>query len=605
MTGSPIRPQEAVRRVLPLPPTRRSEALRRMLKDDPAALRRALDLLPTAGMAPIGALETVEPKAVPVRIGDYELRSVLGEGGFGIVWLATQSSPLARSVALKVLRPDRLDHASRTRFDMERRLLALLDHPSLVKVFDAGETDDGRPWFTMELAQGAPITDAADAARLGIDDRMRLAAQMARAVHHAHSHGLVHRDLKPSNVLLSVEGDQLHVKVIDFGVAHAVFEPTDPDQRAGSLVGTPDYLPPELSRLHTVAPDVRTDVFAMGVVLRRLLSGNDPSDRRAVPSASLQLLDAAHRRTAAAERRETAPSLRRRLEGDVDAIAARCLADDPRDRYATALELAQDIDRHLKGEAVHARGDSLAYHGFVAARQQARTIAVAGMIVLVAFTGFLWANHERHIALAARDRAEASAHEARAANAFVLALLTRVAITRDASQRETLAVLDDARDLASAEFGGQPVQEGRVRYALAGLYQHLGAHDRAIEELERAEKLLGPEGMHEMSARIRADLAASFANANRLEDARRAAMQGLELALRETPEDGDDVAHAFVQAADILLRQGKLTEAETMLDRASDALDRAPADPGHVRAYLDRIHAELQRSKDRNPATAP
>jgi len=576
-----------------------------MLRDDPAALRRALDLLPTAGMAPVGALEAVEPKAVPVRIGAFELRSVLGEGGFGIVWLATQSKPLERSVALKVLRPDRVDPSSRARFDMERRLLALLDHPSLVKVFDAGETDDGRPWFTMELAQGAPITDAADAARLGIDERLRLAAQIARAVHHAHTHGLVHRDLKPSNILLSIDGDQLQVKVIDFGVAHAVFEPTDPDQRAGALVGTPDYLAPELARLHTVAPDVRTDVFAMGVVLRRLLSGNDPSDRRASASASLLLLDAAHQRRIAQDRGESVSSLRYRLEGDIDAIVARCVADDPRLRYATALELAQDIDRHLKGEAVHARGDSLAYHGFVAARQQARTIAVTGMIVLVAFTGFLWANHERHIALAARDRAEASAHEARAANAFVLALLTRVAITRDASQRETLGVLDDVRDLASAEFGGQPVQEGRVRYALAGLYQHLGAHDRAIEELERAAKLLGPDGMHEISARICADLATSLANANRLEDARRAAMQGLKIALREVPEDGDDVAHASARAADILLRQGNLADAEAMLNRASEALDRAPADPGDVRTELERIRAELQRARGRNAATAP
>jgi tetratricopeptide (TPR) repeat protein len=151
----------------------------------------------------------------------------------------------------------------------------------------------------------------------------------------------------------------------------------------------------------------------------------------------------------------------------------------------------------------------------------------------------------------------------------------------------------------------QPLQEGRVRYALAGLYQHLGAHDRAIVELERAERLLGPDGMHEMSARIRADLANSLANANRLEDARRAAMQGLEFALREVPEDSDDVAYASAQAADILLRQGNLTDAEAMLDRASDALDRAPADPGDVRAHLDRTRAELQRARGRNPATAP
>jgi serine/threonine protein kinase len=593
MKGSPIRPQEAVRRVLPLPPDRRSDALRRLLSSDPEGLRRALDLLPTAGVAPIGAFAAVEPKPVPVRIGEYELRSVLGEGAFGVVWLATQSRPLERSVALKVLRPDRLDPSSRARFNAERRLLALLNHPSLVKVFDAGETDDGRPWFTMELAQGAPITDSADAARLDLEDRLRLIAQVARAVHHAHQHGLVHRDLKPSNILLSIEGDQLQVKVIDFGVAHTTFEPIDPDQHSGAMVGTPDYLAPELSRLHTVAPDVRADVFALGVVMRRLLSGNDPSDRRATPSTSFSLLDSPHQRRAAEERRETASSLRHRLEGDLDAIVSRCLADDPRSRYASALDLAQDIDRHLRGEAVQARGTSLAYHGFVAARQGARGIAVSMVILLVAAIGFGWGLHERRLALVERDRAQWSEQQARQAHAFVIALLTEIAVSPEVAPRSAVDLLDQASVLASHKLATDPEREGKVHQVLAGLFRELGAHDRAIREHGRAESLLRAAGDSSAVEAMQTDLSRSLLAIGRLEDARAAAQRGLVAARSSVPEDHDRVSDALLQRVDVENAAGFRETAIPLLEEAEDALDRAPMNRPDLRSRIEKARRDL------------
>jgi serine/threonine protein kinase len=593
MKGSPIRPQEAVRRVLPLPPERRSEALRRLLSSDPEGLKRALDLLPTAGIAPIGAFASVEPKPVPIRIGEYELRSVLGEGAFGVVWLATQARPLERSVALKVLRPDRLDPTSRARFDAERRLLALLNHPSLVKVFDAGETEDGRPWFTMELAQGAPITDSADAARLDLDERLRLIAQVARAVHHAHQHGLVHRDLKPSNVLLSIEGDQLQVKVIDFGVAHTTFEPIDPDQQSGAMIGTPDYLPPELSRLHTVAPDVRADVFAIGVLMRRLLSGNDPSDRRATPSASLALLDSPHQRRAAEERRETPASLGHRLEGDLDAIVARCIADDPRSRYISALEVAQDIDRHLRGEAVQARGPSLAYHGLIAARQGARSIAVSSLILMVAAIGFAWAMHERNLAFRARDEAEVYAQRARDAHELIDGLLHDIAVAEGVTDASAIHLLDKVSNRATMLLANDPAQEAQVREALAQRYIERGARDAAMREFLRAGALLDRSRSAGQDPSLRIELAAGLLELHQMPEALAEAVDAVTEARQQLPEDHDDVARALVTLSRVQKAMGKPLEAAVALEEAQEEIDQAPSDPGGVESEIERARRDL------------
>ncbi len=604
MQVSSIRPEEAVRRVMPLPPERRAQALRNLLKGSARELARALELLPTAGSPPASPLQGPSATA-QVRIGPYTLRSVLGEGGFGVVWMATQEAPLPRAVALKILRPDRLDPAFRSRFDAERRLLAMLDHPSLVKVFDAGETDDGRPWFTMELAQGAPITEAADAARLSVDDRLRLAAQVARAVQHAHEHGLVHRDLKPANILLSVEGDQLAVKVIDFGVAHASFLPTDPDEHAGALVGTPAYLAPELLRRHAAEPDVRSDVFALGLVLRRLLVDADPDDRGEPLTVTLSSKPPELQRQVAGERRETPASLRRRLEGDLEAIVARCLAPDPRLRYTSALELAQDLDRHLRGEAVLARGDSFAYRGLVAARRNLRALATAAMLVVVATVMVFWALSERRQALIARDAAEDAQRSLQDANAFIVDLLAEIAARPDMRARPPAELLAEASRLAGLRLSNDVVQEGHVRTALGRLLSHMQQHDRALQELSRAERLFEASGSRTNLEALRVTQTKALRRAGKLPEAQSMALKAVNDAMQSDPPDADDLALALRELALVQAAAGDPETARQTLGRAYDALRDMPGDDTKARHELDRANADLGPITPPSPVAAP
>jgi tetratricopeptide (TPR) repeat protein len=596
MPDEGMRPEEAVRRVMKLPAPRRAPALRSMLQDQPRLLARALDLLPTdAGDAAWNArLLEAKPAAALPHVGPYTLRSVLGEGGFGVVWLATQSEPVQRSVALKILRPDRVGTPGAARFEAERQMLATLNHPNLVKVFDAGETADGRPWFTMELAQGAPITEAANAARLGLRDRIDLITQVARAVHHAHLHGLVHRDLKPANILLCFEGDQAQVKVIDFGVSHATYAPADPDQRAGSLVGTPDYLPPEQLRLKTTEPDVHADVFAMGVVLRRLLAGTDLGDRREGLVSALEALDRDLRISVAAERRETVASLRHQLQGDLDAIVWKCLADDPRHRYGSALELAQDLERHLRGEPVLAQGDSLAYRGMVAIRRNRLPLATAMLVLLVAATGFFWAMHERGLALAARDQAQVRARQVQQANAYVVELLTEIVTATARSRPATAtAILLEASSLAGVRLAGDPEQEARVRTALGHLWLHLRAPEQADREFARAEQVHEMLGRAQPLQAVRVERAEALRMAGRLGEARDAATMALREAGALVPEDHDDVARALIELAYIDARAGNPIQARQSLDRAAELLRKAPANGMFTRAELDQAEKAI------------
>ena len=592
MPAESIRPEEAVRRVLPLPPERRGTALRGMLRHRPDLLARALDLLPTAAGSAASPVTAGAAPAHP-QVGPYRLRSVLGEGGFGVVWLATQEQPVRRSVALKILRPDRLSAATRSRFDQERRLLALLNHPSLVKVFEAGETADGRPWFSMELAEGAPVTEAADAARLSIGERLRILGEVARAVHHAHEHGLVHRDLKPANVLLSFEGDRASVKVIDFGVAHAVFEPADADQRAGAMVGTPDYLPPEQLRLHTVAPAAAGDVFALGILMRRLLTGSDLGDRRVGLRSAIEVLDADLRETVARERGESVASLRRSLTGDLDAIVARCLADDPRRRYGSALELAQDLDRHLRGEPVLARGDSLAYRGAVSARRHAASLAAAALVALTALIGFLSAMHERSLALAARDEAQIRQRQVVQAHAFIADLLTEIATRPGGDPRTTADLLTEASHLVGLRLASDPTQEAEVRSALGHLWVRLQQPQQARKEFARVRQLLGDDA----ASAQRLELLLAEAEAHRLAGEEPAASEAAQAALAQAralaPEDPDDVARALVEVARTDSLRGDQAAARRTIDQADQVLRRASDVSDPVRQELERARRDL------------
>ncbi len=311
--------------------------------------------------------------------GPYRSVGVLGEGGMGIVYLAEQIEPIRRRVALKVIK-----HAAAeslvVRFQSERQALALLEHPNIAKLYDAGQTSDGRPWFAMEYVAGLPITDYCDTNQLGVRERLLLFQQVCRAVEHAHERGIVHRDLKPSNILVAKTDGIATPKVIDFGVAKAV------DQRltertlfteTGMLIGTPEYMSPEQAGEANVGN--ATDVYSLGVVLYELLVGATPFDSRSLRRAGYHEICRILRETdpprpatrlhslgdtaseVARRRGATVGALERTLHGDLEWIAMKALEKDPARRYASPGDFAADVERHLRYQPVKARAPSAGY----------------------------------------------------------------------------------------------------------------------------------------------------------------------------------------------------------------------------------------------------
>lgn len=334
------------------------------------------------------------------RIGPYRLVRLLGEGGMGAVWRAEQDRPIHRAVAIKVVRSGRGTLKVLSRFDQERQALAVLNHPNIARIFDAGVAGDGRPYFVMEYVEGLPITAFADRHALSVDRRLRLFLQICEAVQHAHQKGLLHRDLKPANILAGEPDGQPVVKIIDFGIAkplESLLADEAPHTEFGVLVGTPEYMSPEQAGLIEAAVDARTDVYSLGLVLYELLAGSPPFGTlqlrqqpvfealriiREEEPARLTSRLRGHddeERVAIARARGTEPRvLLQRLEGELEWITSRTLQKDPALRYASASELRADIERHLGGEPVLAGQPSTLYRLSKLAR---RHRAVTGAIV--------------------------------------------------------------------------------------------------------------------------------------------------------------------------------------------------------------------------------
>ncbi|MFP2934560.1 serine/threonine-protein kinase, partial [Pyxidicoccus sp. 3LG] len=378
------------------------------------------------------AVTTTAPPgdAAPVEsIGGYRLLQRLGEGGMGTVFLAAQSQPVRRLVAVKVVKPGMDSREVLARFDAERQALALMSHPHIARILDAGATDAGRPYFVMEYVPGMPLTRYCDEAGLGVEARLRLMQDVCAAVQHAHHKGVIHRDLKPSNILVTEVDGQAWPKVIDFGIAKATSAPlTDASlhTRVGHMMGTPDYMSPEQAAGTPLDVDTRTDVYSLGAILYELLTGATPhgfgrrGDALAEVQARLREVDpprpgarvrgseegSAHARRCGLD---SARGLARRLSGDVDWIVLRALARDRARRYPTAAALAGDLARHLRDEPVEAHAPSLAYSlGKLVRRHRAFTGAVALVAVVLSLSSVLLARQAREVAHE-RDRANAEA----------------------------------------------------------------------------------------------------------------------------------------------------------------------------------------------------
>jgi len=337
-------------------------------------------------------------------IGPYTLVRQLGEGGCGVVWLAEQTSPLRRQVALKVIKLGMDTRSVIARFEAERQTLALMSHPDIARVYDAGTTDAGRPYFVMEYVEGVPITRFCDEQSLDMEARLELFARVCLALQHAHQKGIIHRDLKPSNILVALRDGVPAPKVIDFGIAKATEGRTTGETlltEVGQFLGTPAYMSPEQAEQRDVDLDTRSDVYALGVLLYELLTGRPPYDpkelvraglleiRRIIrevdpprPSTVISTLTEADRDTVAKLRGAAAQRLSAALRGDLDWIVMRCLEKDRDRRYGTAAALAEDVRRHLRSEPVEARPPHALYRlGKFVARNRLACASVAAVAV--------------------------------------------------------------------------------------------------------------------------------------------------------------------------------------------------------------------------------
>jgi WD40 repeat protein len=424
--------------------------------DGDGARRQRLEALLAAHEQSDGVLAEAEPaakatvklnladapdEAVGTTLGRYKLLERVGEGGCGVVYVAEQTEPVRRRVALKVIKLGMDTRQVVARFEAERQALAMMDHPNIAKVLDAGTTEVGRPYFVMELVRGIKITDYCDQAQLPTNDRLDLFIKVCQAIQHAHQKGIIHRDIKPSNILVTLHDGVPVPKVIDFGIAKATEgRLTDATvyTQLNQFIGTPAYMSPEQAEMSGLDIDTRSDIYSLGVLLYELLAGSTPFDAKELmasgidamrktirekepvrPSTRLATMGADELTTTAKRRSADTSKLMHQLKGDLDWIVMKCLEKDRARRYDTANGLAADIKRHLNNEPVVARPPSAAYR-FQKACRRNKLVFAAGTAVAIALVaglclaalGWRQTSVERDKAFQARKEAQASEQKA-------------------------------------------------------------------------------------------------------------------------------------------------------------------------------------------------
>ena len=349
-------------------------------------------------------------KAIGTKIGRYKILSVLGEGGFGIVYLAEQKHPIRRQVALKIIKPGMDSKQVILRFKAERQALALLDHPNIARIHDAGTTDNGLPYFVMEYVKGEPITEYCDGNRLNTEQRLHLFLQVCEGIQHAHQKGLIHRDVKPSNILVTRQGEKAVPKVIDFGVAKAVNQPLTEHTlftAQGQFIGTPEYMSPEQAELTNQDIDTRSDVFSLGVVLYELISGTLPFDSETLrgaafdeilriirheepPRPSTKLSGLGDEAKAIAERHCTQlKTLTTQLHNELEWIPLKAIRKESSRRYQSASELADDISNYLAGNSLLAGPESAGYRLKKAIKRNRVLVTGIAAVLVVLIAGII------------------------------------------------------------------------------------------------------------------------------------------------------------------------------------------------------------------------
>ena len=540
-----------------------------------------------AFVSPIAVAKTVDKtrekrhiaERVGSRFGPYKLLQELGEGGMGVVYMAEQEQPVRRMVALKIIKPGMDSSQVIARFEAERQALAMMDHHHIAKVLDAGTTDNGRPYFAMELVKGVPITEYCDRNKLTPRERLEMFVPVCQAIQHAHQKGIIHRDIKPSNVLVTLYDGKPVPKVIDFGIAKATQQKLT--QRTmftgiGQILGTLEYMSPEQAEMNQLDIDTRSDVYSLGVMLYELLTGSTPFTKdqlRSVgleemlrtiretepPKPSTRLSDSSEALPSISDVRKTEPAkLSKFVRGDLDWIVMKALEKDRTRRYETANGLAMDVQRFLNDESVDACPPSARYKFRKFARRNKKALATGITIaaILVSATGIstslaIWARRAELIASAKEteaNKAAAAEKQARAAEqkqrelaeqnaaqaireaakskevaAFLTAMLKgvgpSVALGRDTKMLEE--ILEKTVQRMSTDLANQPEVQAELRTTIGEVYAEFGQFKEAEEQHREALRLLREvhRGAHEDVAALLQQIGGFLRRQGRYEEA--------------------------------------------------------------------------------------
>ncbi len=562
-----------------------------------------------------------DPVGVPApdlgSVGPYRLIRKLGEGGMGQVWLAEQSAPVKRKVALKIIKAGRYDASALLRFDLERQTLAIMDHPAIAKVFDAGSTAEGQPYFVMEYVPGLPITTYCDQKHFSVPGRLELLMKVCEGVQHAHQKAIMHRDLKPSNILVvEVDGKPMP-RIIDFGIAKAISEQAQDETlvtRVGGMVGTPGYMSPEQADPTVRDVDTRTDVYSIGVLLYELLTGVLPFDagqwktkpfhevlrelqEEDPPSPSTRISGNSNS-TTAAQRRNTDPrQLTSLLRGDLDWIALKSLEKDRGRRYGTPSELAADLGRYLRNEPVVARPASTAYrtkkyiqrHKFGVAAATAMALLVVGFAVMQTI--------QLRRTTRERDRADR-------VTKFMTGMF-KVSNPSEARGNDIRAreILDKAAKDIDTGLANDPELQAQMMNVMGNVYQSLGLISTSEPLLRRTweirQRVLGPRNPDTLKSQ--SDLAIAVLAQSHYPEAEKLCRQAMETRRQVLGPEHHDTLDSAVLLATILGYEGRYPEAEELDRNALDVLRRKFGPQDSLTATALSLQADTLTHEEKYP----
>ncbi len=519
------------------------------------------------------------------RVPGHRLVERIGEGGMAVVYLAEQTGVLRREVAVKVMKPGMDSTEVLARFRAEQQVLGLMDHPGIAQVFEAGMTTTGHPYFAMELLDGPSLTDWCRCSGASIRERLKLFVSVCRAVQHAHLKGVLHRDLKPTNVLMK-QGEGIVVpKVIDFGIAKALAGPDGWHRgedrqwtQPGHAVGTPTYMSPEQAEGRRDL-DLRSDVYALGVLLYELLAGVPPF-RLSEGGTTVLLREICERQPARPSeflRSGADAASAREIRGDLDSIILKALEKDRERRYASAAELADDVERYLRHEPVAARAPSTTYLLGRTLRRHWIPAMAAGLVwvsVIAALGVSVWqtrvARSERNAARLAQEEAEKARTRAERISEVLIEMVDSPDRTRDGREVRVIDVVDRAEARATEQLGDDPEALAEIRYALAGTHHNLGNHAAAErmyrQVLEHFEATLGRS--HARVVECMSLLGKLVFAAGRTEEGLRWMFEALARSQGDGEEDRLQRLWAMVQYSASLLGVGRATEAERVMIEA-------------------------------------